>query len=133
MKFHEHVLLSLLLLVLYPVFGINVFVIMLSSVLIDIDQLHLIIKKKIFSLKKIKSYADEYYKGNKKNIWKGKLFLFHLVEFNFLLVGLSFVYPFLWLVSIGFIFHILTDAIYYSVRGLPVTRWLFLSNYLREK
>ena len=128
MKFYWHVILSLLLLVFYPLFGINVFIAVLASVLIDVDHIPFFVKKKTLSYEKLMSPAD----GDKKNLWKGVLFLFHTVEFNLLLIGLGILYPVVFFVSIGFVFHILTDALHHHVLKLPVVRWLFFINFLRE-
>ena len=138
MKFYGHAIASLVFLLFYPLFGNVVFIPMLSSIFADIDHIYMLFKEKSFTWKKIKSLfrdsglnVDGLSSEVKKNRWKGILFLFHTVEFNILLLFMALFYPVLIYISIGFIFHMFTDYVHHSIKGLPLSRWLFFTEFLR--
>ena len=134
MRFTSHLLLSFALLALYPLFGSSIFIVMLASVLIDIDHLWLLFSEDAFTLNKIRLLnANIYlsYKENPDHSFKGALYLFHTVEFIVLLAALSFWQPVLLLIASGFSFHVVSDVIHHVMEGLPVRRWLFITEFLR--
>jgi len=127
-----HALASLLLLGLYPLLGNYTFLVMLSSILTDLDHLQLITQKRLYSTKRIKVFIKNYFKAYQKNedavqLFKGQIFLFHSIEFVALLAILSIFYKPLLFISFGCIFHILGDIIHHRMNGWPVLRWLSLS------
>ncbi len=69
------------------------------------------------------------YQKNPETAYKGVFYLLHTVEFNAVLLCLTIFYPTLMYVSLGFVFHIITDIMHHSYMGMPVKRWLFLVHY----
>lgn len=125
-----HLLLSLLLLVLYPYFGPLIIVSIVAAILIDIDHVPLIIHQKAYTYQKIKwiiKNIQDIYKKNGHERFKGNLYLFHTVEFNIILLIAAIYQPILWYVLGGFVFHIITDIIAHW----PSFRWLFILTSIR--
>jgi hypothetical protein len=131
-----HLLLSVILLALYPFIGNYVFISILASLLIDIDHLGIIIRHKIYTYKKFKHLVKSTSSKKEKDIdlvYKETLFLLHTVEFNAALLLLSLWYPILGYVALGFLFHIICDTIHHSLNDLPAFRWMSLTLYLVEE
>lgn len=125
MNLREHLLWTLLLFVFYPVFGSLIILSVLWGVIIDIDHIWLVIHQKAYSRNKIKWLLDniqQIYKVQGHERFKGTVYLFHTVEFNVILIAAAFVYPFLWFIVIGSVFHIILDIIAHW----PYIRWLFI-------
>jgi hypothetical protein len=125
-----HLFVGLLLLWLYPFIGNAVFVVILASLLIDIDHIQILIKEKAYTPSKIRRVVrkvlDKYYK-NPKKAFKGYYFVFHSLEFLFLLSVVSIFYKPLMFVAGGMIFHVITDAIHHEYYHLPVANWLIFT------
>ena len=133
MKLSGHIAVSPILFLLYPFVGLNnVLIAMVSSVLIDIDHIHLIIAEKAFTYKKFKELiADVHAKtvnGKPNRAYVDIIYLLHTVEFNLILLLLSLKFHWLLFVVIGFIFHVISDVIHHRRHKLPIIRWLFLSD-----
>ena len=138
MKLYGHIIASLLLLLFYPIFGNMIFISMIASIFADIDHISYLFNEKRITFKKIKYLLeknDYHHAKNKKNLWKGVLFLFHTLEFNILLFVLAIIFnsPVLSFIAFGFVFHIATDIIHHSARKFPLLRWLFFVNWLRNR
>jgi hypothetical protein len=134
MEFRWHFLIGLLLFLLYPVFGAKVFIIFLSSLIIDIDHIYLVITEKAFSFRKMRELSDNIhrkYADDEENAFKEVIYLFHTAEFNLVLFAFSFAYPNALFVLLGFVFHILIDTIHYAAIDGPILRWLSLIEFLR--
>lgn len=123
--------------------GINPFyigLIFLSSFLIDFDHYLWTIKyKKSLSLKcSLDFYDKEFpkiYARDKKKGLRKKYFLhiFHTVEFLILIAILSFFWVGFFYISIGMIFHFLTDVIFMFVNDdLHIKEFFFLSWFFRK-
>lgn len=135
MKFIHHVIISIVFIPLYPILGKSVFLIMLASIIIDIDHVYILFKEKSFSIKRIKSLNKSIhakYKKDPTNAFKDIIYIFHTVAFNILLLILSLWFPPLIFVSMGFIFHILTDIIHHLYNKMPVLRWLYFFEFIRQ-
>lgn len=140
MNLNCHILLGLLLLPFYLIFGKIIFIIIIASILIDIDHLQILFENNAFSLKKIKCTIREVnkrYNSHSPDSFNRQYFIFHSLEFNLLLILLSFLYKPLIFIFLGFSFHILCDLIHHSYFKLPIKRWIFLTEgikrYLSEK
>lgn len=126
----RHILLSLLLLPLYFVFGSYVFIMIAASVLIDLDHLSGLIRHRKYYLDKYEGFQHliskikEVYDTGDEYAYKGQTFIFHSLEFNVFIALLSLIFPILGFVSAGLLFHILIDISYYWYQGQPVVRWL---------
>ncbi|MDD5547403.1 MAG: hypothetical protein PHN74_00670 [Candidatus Pacebacteria bacterium] len=134
MRFSEHIASSLILLPLLPVLGENIVIPMIASVVIDSDHIHQLITEKAFTWQKIKfliKNTNKIYRENPDNAFKNTVYIFHTVEFNIILALLTFWYPPLLLILIGFCFHILCDIIHHHLSGMPVKRWLFFYYFLK--
>ena len=130
MNSHHHFILSLLLLLLYPFIGPMVLVSILWAVLIDLDHLHLVIREKAYTWKRIKKLIKEIqsiYEVQGHERFQGTVYLFHTLEFNLILLAFAQFYPFLFYVLIGGIFHILTDIISHW----PSRRWLLIATSIK--
>jgi len=109
---------------------------MAASILIDVDHIQLLMKERDFSFSKIKELnRDIYttYANNPNGAYKDVFYLFHTVEFNIGLLLLSWWYPLLSLIVLGFTFHILCDIVHHRSNNLPILRWLSLWEFLRVK
>jgi hypothetical protein len=125
-----HILLALPLLLLYPFIGIYAIILALSSIVIDADHVQILIKRKTTSWQQIKSIISEKmeaYKNKPKDAFREQLFLFHSIEFNIVLIALSFLFYPLLFVSLGFIYHDLFDVAHHSIRRMPLLRWIFFT------
>jgi len=109
---------------------------MCSSIAIDVDHAQLLVKESAFSWSKIKEInRDIYinYANDPVGAYKDVFYLFHTVEFNAVLLLVSWWYHPLLFVVLGFVFHILCDILHHRKNGLPILRWLFLFEFLRLK
>jgi len=113
------ILFVLILLSIFPQIGfIGFFLIILSTVLIDVDHyLYYVYKKNDLSLKNAYNWyiknGKKYHtlpKDKQKNIYFGICFL-HGIEAIIILFAFSFYFTFLLFIIIGFIFHQLLDLI----------------------
>ncbi len=110
---------------LFLFFDISIFatfVIFLSTILIDLDPyFRFIIINKTIHPKHFWEWSMErkirWFKNIKKHLYKKPIFVFHGLEFIFLIAILSFINKvFLW-IFIGFIFHIVLDWIHLVYEG----------------
>lgn len=105
-----------------------------ASLMIDADHLHLIIREKAFSIKKIKNLNAKIYENSSmKKFYVDVTYVFHTIEFNLLLLSMSCLCPLLIYVVAGNIFHVICDIIHHKLHKLPVASWLFLTKYLLRK
>jgi hypothetical protein len=130
MRFTSHLAMSLALVALYPLFGVDVLTVMLASVVIDIDHVYLIFSKKAFTLDRLRSLHANVYLLSGEDCFSGSVFLFHTVEFITFMALLSVWLPVLLPVAVGLAFHVLIDVVHHNLLGLPVRRWLFLTESL---
>ncbi len=137
MKLIGHILMSFVLLLLYPFLGTKVFIAMIASVVVDIDHVSLLIRNKAFTYNKIRQVIrkelEEYNTKKTPSMFKGINFPLHSIEFNVILLLAAFIFPILIPVSIGFIFHVITDIIHHRHVGYPVASWLFLTKSIMSK
>ncbi len=134
MKFTSHILASILLLFLFPLFGNKMFIIMFASIFIDFDHIYLLVKQRLYSIKQIKHLMGtihSLYRHDPNSAFKDIAYIFHTVEFNIILLFLAFWYPVFFYICAGFIFHILTDVAYHWFYKMPILRWLFFIEFLR--
>ena len=97
---------------------------------IDIDHLHLIVKEKAFTYKKIIELSQNIYdQSSIKKCFKDVTYALHTIETNILLLVLSNWYTPLFYIAIGFLFHIICDIIHHCRKKLPILSWLILTNY----
>lgn len=113
------IIFALILLIIFPQIGfIGVFLIIASTVLIDVDHyLYYVYKKKDWSLKNAYGWfiknEEKYYtlsKNEQKRVYFGICFL-HGIEAIIVLFAFSFYFTFFLYIIIGFIFHQLFDLI----------------------
>lgn len=138
MQGYDHLKTSPILGLLYFVGGLESAIIaIIASLLIDIDHLHLLIREKAFTIKKIIELNQNIYDQDSiKKCFKDVTYVLHSVELNALLIILAYWYTPIIYVVIGFIFHIICDIIHHHRQKLPVISWLILSTYflrLRKK
>lgn len=135
MQLHHHALVSPILFILLPFIGLyGVIVAIASSLISDFDHIHLIIMERAFTPEKLKHLNQHIYdkgpKGEPNRAFIDIIYLFHTIEFNLLLLVLSLKFHWLIFVVIGFVFHIIVDIIHHRKHGLPIIRWLFLTDYI---
>lgn len=109
---------------------------MAASILTDTDHIQLLMTEHDFSWSKIKELNRDlytHYAENPSGAHADVFYLFHTVEFNVVLLLLSFWYPPLAFVVLGFAFHIFCDIVHHRHNKMPVMRWLFLWEFLRVK
>ena len=138
MKFSGHIAVSPVLLLLTPFIGLsNALIAIASSILIDLDHIHLVIAERAFSIPKLKYITDHIYdgliNGKPNRAYVDIIYLFHTVEFNLLLLALSLKIGWLKYIALGFIFHILCDILHHRKHKFPIIRWLFLTDWIRFK
>ncbi len=107
----QHMIIGLIVsLLLYPIYGIKVLVIFISNILIDSDHYLWY----IFSFKKYNLFkAFKFYKNRTLRLkYKGILHIFHTSEVLILIIILSFYSEIFFLILIGFVIHLILDAIY---------------------
>lgn len=129
-----HAALGLLLFILYPLIGDNVFIAFFASLFIDFDHMYILIKYKISSFKKIKfiiNNIQETYKKYPAEAFKDVVHICHTIEFNIILATLAVFFPVLWYVLLGFVFHIWCDFVYDKSRGVHVLRLHLFSEFIR--
>lgn len=104
---------------------------MAASILIDCDHLHLVIREKAFSIKKLASLSQNIYgQDSIKRCFEDVTYGLHSIEINALLIILSMIVePLLIYIAIGFIFHIICDIIHHRRNQLPILSWLILTSY----
>lgn len=121
----SHMAVSPFLFLLSPIVGIGGSLIaMASSLVIDADHIHLVIKERAFSLKKLKELNKGIF--DKNRYYENVTYALHSLEVSLVLLCLSFFWSPLNYVAIGFLFHIVADAIHHRIHKLPVLSWLFL-------
>jgi hypothetical protein len=136
MKLGGHLLASPLLLALYPIWHseAGVAVAIISSLAIDLDHLQLIIQERAFSHAKIIKLSRELYgkyRRRPNHAYKNILYPCHTVEFNILLLGVSYWFHPLIFVEIGFIYHIIGDLIHHQKNEMPIPRLFVFVHYLK--
>ncbi|PIN88433.1 hypothetical protein COU61_04925 [Candidatus Pacearchaeota archaeon CG10_big_fil_rev_8_21_14_0_10_35_13] len=122
---------SLLLLLLFPQLSpLDGLIILLSTILIDFDHYLVgVFRNKNLSLSKafkMFDYMREHYGLNHRRDIKTPIMFLHLGEVQLLLLFLSFFYTPLFLVLIGFLFHLLLDFIEAVRLGVIPQRDYFL-------
>lgn len=138
MKLSSHILAAPLLGPLYLIGGTeSVFIAATASILIDLDHLHLLIKEKAFTPKKLAELSQNIYDENSiQRCFKDVTYALHSVEVNALLLAFSYWYSPLFYVMVGFSLHVCCDIIHHHRHKLPVWSWLILTTYflrLRKK
>jgi hypothetical protein len=99
--------------VLYPLFGINVVWIFLFGVFIDVDHyLIYVANSKDISLRKSYRFYDSIMKEKKFDKTNNDLFIFHTVEFMFLIFLLSNISEVFLFMAAGIVIHLLMDWLY---------------------
>ena len=134
------ILFSAILLMLFPQLGLNgFFVIILSTVLIDMDHyVYLIYKKKDLNLKNAYNWVIEagkkFYslpKTERDKFYLGFYFL-HGIEILFVLSVLGiFISKYFLFIFIGFSFHLLLDVIYQITRKRKITKVSLVHDFLK--
>jgi len=138
MQAHDHLKASPILGVLYFVGGLESIIIAITaSLFIDLDHIHLLVKEKAFTIKKIIKLSQNIYgEDSIKVCFMDVTYVLHSMELNALLVILSYWYPPIIYVVAGFSFHVICDIIHHRRQKLPILSWLILTTYflrLREK
>lgn len=107
MKLIYHFSVSLILsLILFPFFSYPSFMIFIGGFLVDLDHwIFYAYYYKKFSLKE----GYHFFSVGRIQECKGKIFLFHTIEFLVLLIVLSIYYKLVYFILLGFITHILMD------------------------
>lgn len=132
-----HLIISLVIILFYPLFRENVFIIAVSNLLVDLDHYpfyYYLTKTK--SIKKAYSIIKE--KRNKL-IYKDMLYVFHTFEFVLILTLNALNSEFFILVSIGVLIHLITDFIdviknnRYRSRTLSIITWFLRNKISRLK
>ena len=134
----QHLIVSPLLLAFAPVIGIeHAIVAACASVVIDIDHVYIPLVERAFSVRKLRAIISNIHKkeiaGKPNRAYVDILYLFHTVEFNAaLLLWAGYAHSALAAVlAMGFVYHVICDAIHHARHELPVASWLFMSNWLR--
>lgn len=92
----------------------GVIVAIIASLAIDLDHLHLMVKEKAFTIKKVIELSQDIYgKNSIKRYFEDVTYIFHSIEINILLVILSNWYNPIIYIVIGFSFHIVCDIIHH--------------------
>jgi len=117
---------------LYPIYGLNVLIILISNILIDAD--HYLWYIWIIKDKNLVK-AFKFYKNRNIRLTYGRiLHIFHTAEILSLIIILNFYYKFFFFILIGIVIHLILDIIYEFnneyCRGLRF--WSFLE-YLITK
>ena len=129
-----HFLLAIpLCIALFPFFGWNVWIILLSSVIIDIDHLPVyIIMFKNLNLKKM----DNFFKKNTCKIADKLCAVLHTIEF-LVIIGLLALYSkIFFLILVGLLYHIIIDNVVvyktiHKIRTFSIILWL--NYYLKNR
>ena len=117
---------------LYPIYGLNVLIILISNILIDADHyLWYVLKIKDKDLVK----AFKFYKNRDIRPKYGRiLHIFHTAELLILIIILNFYSRFFFFVLIGMVIHLILDVIYEFnneyCRGLRF--WSFLEYFITK-
>lgn len=95
---------------LYPIYGLNVLIILISNILIDADHyLWYVLKIKNIDLVK----AFKFYKNRNIRVKHGRiLHIFHTAEVLILIIILSFYNKLFFFVLVGIVIHLILDVIY---------------------
>lgn len=112
---------------LYPIYGLNVLIILISNILIDVDHY-------LWYIFRIKKYnlinAFNFYKDRKLRKKYGRiLHIFHTSEILAILIILSFYNKFFFLILMGVVIHLILDVIYefkMYIKNNDVRIWSFL-------
>lgn len=112
------------------------FMIFFSSVFIDFD--HYVVsawRNKALSLRKSFRFYEEQGRESAELRKKGikrklDLQIFHTLEFHLFILACCFVYPLLFFVLIGMVFHSLTDIVWMGYNKNLYERWFFLSSWI---
>lgn len=131
-----HLLLAIpLCFILFPFYGWKVWIVLVSSVLIDIDHppVYFLIFKR-FNIKRVYRFFID----NAEGICDKLCAVFHTVEFLMLILILSFYFNPLFLVFIGLAYHVLIDFIgtfikYKKIKVFSFFIWLKRYTYLKAK
>ncbi len=131
MQTMDHLKVSPILGGLYFVGGIeSVIIAIVASLIIDIDHIHLLIRERAYTAKKITALSQNIYdEGSIRRCFMDVTYALHSVELNVILVILSYWYLLIIYVVIGFSFHIVCDIIHHRRLKLPIISWLFLTTY----
>lgn len=132
MQILDHLKASPILGLLYFSSGIEaVAIAVVASIAIDFDHLHLIIREKAYSYKKIVALGNTIYDQDMvRRCFVDVTYILHSLEINLFLTILGiYYYPPLIYVVIGFCYHIIYDIIHHYRHHLPIFTWLLLSSY----
>jgi hypothetical protein len=132
MQAQDHLKAAPILGALYFVGGLeSVVIAIIASILIDLDHLHLIIREKTFTVKKIIELSQNIYgQDSIKRCFEDVTYALHSIEINILLIVLAYYFYLpLAYIAMGFIFHIICDIIHHRRQKLPIIPWLILTTY----
>jgi len=108
----------------------SVIIAIVASLFIDLDHLHLLIKEKAFTVRRIVELSQKIYDEDSiKKCFLDVTYVLHSVEMNLLLIILAYWYTPIIYVVIGFSFHIICDVIHHRRHKLPIISWLILTTY----
>ncbi len=115
-----HIFLNGLIALLFGLSYLEIFLVVFGGILIDIDHLiYWLFYKKIKSLKQgIEFHKKEY------ALHRPHFYAFHTFEFVILFLFFSyFINSYLFFISLGFLIHFITDAIYYLYDYKSLKPW----------
>lgn len=118
---------------------INLFLIFLSSFLIDFDHyIQAVLKTKNLNLQNSLEYHNKqekiFQKNHKKRIRKKADFhIFHTLEFHILIAGLSILWTPFFYILMGMIFHSILDIFSMLQKDRLYLREFFFFNWVRKK
>ncbi|MBU1946857.1 MAG: hypothetical protein KKC54_07880 [Nanoarchaeota archaeon] len=129
-----HLIVSLILAaILFPFVGINSMIIIVGGVLIDLDHvIYYWIKFKDLNFKNAYNYCKNIAQTEEFKKKKKVFMVFHSVEFIAMIIILSFYYPFLWMLVVGIIVHLIMDIIYELSTFKTMVKSLSLIAYLKH-
>ncbi len=133
------VVFSLLLFYLFDLSYLEAFLVFFASVFIDFDHYMIFVwhQKKI-RLKEAFKFYDELIEWERKMMSQGRkikshLQIFHTLEFNLLILALCFVFPIMFFILIGMIFHSLIDIIWMMKENKLHLRYFFFVFWIIAK
>ncbi|MBT3721158.1 hypothetical protein HOG47_05910 [archaeon] len=112
--------------------NIDILIIALAGIIIDID--HIFYQVFVVKNKTIKQMLEWHKKENA--VHRPHFYIFHMIDFLIIFSIISFyVNRTLFLISLGFILHVLADFVMYifHYKSLNWIKYFFLVNYIRKK
>jgi len=114
--------------------------ILLSSILIDVDHYFFyVIKKKDWNPKKAYEWFDEKMEkalvsnSCENRVFFSEFYLLHGLEFLIILFILSFIFPFFLFIFVGASFHLLSDIIYGKIAFNKTEKFSIMHGFLSYK